>query len=273
MKSLLIKMARDLGILMIPGVLWLVVTSMETRIAASLLITIYAAVEVIRTVCAKEIPAAQKWFPLITLAIIDGIGTYFLWSDIPKLYRYIKILLIFVAGWKVVCQGGLERRKDGRERREERMAELQRETAKTVVFPMIRDLAIVLAVGFCLLRRGTVRWEAAVTMLSDAYAVVESIRLLLNKGLPEKIKRYTIVGLYLIPAVVVNLFWRDAPDQYLIAMIIVIVLTGGVLRYQRAMEEATSGNVENTEIKEAAAERKERVEREETTAENEKPQS
>ena len=91
---MLIKMARDLGIFMIPGVFWLVLTSMETRIAASLLITIYVAVEVIRTVCAKEILAAQKWFPLITLAIIDGIGTYFLWSDIPKLYRYIKIWLI-----------------------------------------------------------------------------------------------------------------------------------------------------------------------------------
>ena len=94
-------------------------------------------------------------------------------------------------------------------------------------------------------------------MLSDVYAVVESIRLLLNKGLPEKIKRYTIVGLYLIPAVIVNLFWRDAPDQYLIAMIIAIVLTGGALRYQRAMEEVTQENLENTELKEAATEREE----------------
>lgn len=257
MKNLLIKMARDLGIFMIPGVFWLVLTSMETRIAASLFISLYVAVELIRTVCVKEISAAQKWFPLITLAIIDGIGAYFLWSDIPKLYRYIKIWLIFVAGWKVVCQGGLERRKDGRERREEHMAKLQRETAKTVVFPMARDLAIVLAIGFCLLRWGTVRWEVTVTVLSDVYAVVESIRLLLNKGLPEKIKRYTIVGLYLIPAVMVNLFWKDAPDQYLIAMIIVIVLTGGVLRYQRAMEEVTPENLENTELKEAATEREE----------------
>lgn len=109
MKKLFSIMLRDLCILIVASILWLPATSIEVKIAASLLISFYVAVELARTVYTKGTVSDDKWVFLFLLALIEGLNTYFLWKDIPILHLRIKILLFFIAGWKVLCQRGIEK--------------------------------------------------------------------------------------------------------------------------------------------------------------------
>lgn len=110
---------------------------------------------------------------------------------------------------------------------------------KKLVLKMIRDLGIFLIIGFLVLQLGTRKWEVNISLLTSVYVMIEVIRLIFCKEISAGFKRYPIVGLYFINWAVINLLWKDAPGELMIAMVICINITGLILMFQRKEEQET----------------------------------